>query len=130
MIKIISKTLAPTKYIERHDDVCKYIHLLLANKYNLMGEIPKWYEYDPEPLLENHSTKVILELCCLHRRVNHKKPDIVVQEKAERKIYIIDIASDIAVPNDVNISRTQRKDINKYDNLVIEIFIFIKTKLY
>ena len=34
-------TLAPTKYIQQQDNVCKYIHLLLANKYKLMEEIPK-----------------------------------------------------------------------------------------
>ena len=111
-------TLAPTKYIERHDNVCKYIHLLLANKYNLMEEIPKWYEYDPEPLLENDSAKVLWNFPVqTDRRVNHNKPDILVLEKVERKIYIIDIA----VPNDVNISRKRNEKINKYANLAIEI---------
>ena len=52
-----------------------------------------------------------------NRRVNHNKQDILVLEKVERKIYIIDIA----VPNDVNISRKRNEKINKYANLAIEI---------
>ena len=81
-------TLAPTKYIERHDNVCKYIHLLLANKYNLMEGIPKWYEYDPEPLLENDSAKVLWNfLVQTDRRVNHNKPDIRTGKSREKDLY-------------------------------------------
>ena len=51
--------LASTKYIERHDKVCRYIHLLLAEKYNLLAEYPQWYQYDPEPFFKNEIVKIL-----------------------------------------------------------------------
>ena len=67
----------PTKYVKRHDNACKYVHLLLANKYHLIEDIPKWYEYDPDPLLENESVKVLWNFPVqTDRRINHNKPDI------------------------------------------------------
>ena len=51
--------LAPTKYLERHDNVCKYFHVRLAKKLGFVENLTKWYEYEPEPILENVSTKIL-----------------------------------------------------------------------
>ena len=110
--------LAPTKYIERHDNVCRYIHLCLARKFDLLQEYPPWYKYDPEPLLENENVKILWNFPVqTDRRVAHNKPDILMVNKKEREISIIDIA----VPNDSNISRKRYEKITNYADLAIEL---------
>ena len=110
--------LATTKYIERHDNVCRYIHLRLAEKYNLLTEYPPWYRYSPEPLLENDTVKILWNFPIqTDRRINHNKPDILVFGKKEREISIIDIA----VPNDSNISQKRNEKITKYADLAVEL---------
>jgi len=37
------ETLAPTKYLQRHDNLCKYIHTLLMHKHELSAELELWY---------------------------------------------------------------------------------------
>jgi len=110
--------LAPTKYIERHDNVCRYIHLLLAEKYDLLAEYPQWYQYDPEPLLENEVVKILWNFPVqTDRRTRFNKPDILVIDKTTRRITIIDVA----IPVDTNISKKRNEKITKYADLAIEI---------
>jgi hypothetical protein len=110
--------LAPTKYLQRHDNLCKYIHIQLTKKYNIETNDPKWYEYDPEPHLENEDVKILWNFPVqTDRTVHHNKPDILIIEKKERKAFIIDIA----VPNDANIMRKRLEKIRNYNDLAFEI---------
>ena len=54
-------TLAATSYLKRHNSVAKIIHLEVANKFNLVEvkEPFKWYNYTPEKVLENESSKLL-----------------------------------------------------------------------
>ena len=45
--------LAPTKYLKRHNDLAKYIHILLLQKYELDTTNHLWYNYTPQQVIEN-----------------------------------------------------------------------------
>ena len=112
--------LSATKYTERHDNVCKLIHMQLARKYELLDNNieEKWFKYDPEPLLEDENTKILWNFPIqTDHLVRHNKPDLLVIEKKKRKAFIIDIA----VPNDNNIMKKRREKMLNYETLSFEI---------
>ena len=111
--------LAPTKYTQRHDNVCRYIHLLLSEKYTFTEpKTTKWYEYDPEPILENETVKILWNFPVqTDRRVAHNKPDIIVINKRSQEILLIDIA----VPLDSNIAQKRNEKVTKYVDLALEV---------
>ena len=88
------------------------VHPYLSNKkkYKFLENVPKWYSYDPKPLLQNDSAKILWNLPGqTNRRINPDKPDILVLEKNTRTISIIGIA----IPNDANISRKKERQDHK-----------------
>jgi len=52
-------TMAPTKYLHRHDNVCKYVHDLLLIEYSFKEKPTKWYEHRPNAVEENDNAKVL-----------------------------------------------------------------------
>ena len=110
--------LAPTKYLERHDNVCKYFHVRLAKKLGFVENLTKWYEYEPEPILENVSTKILWNFMIqTDRPMKHNKPDITVLDKEARVVYLIDVA----IPTAKNITRKINEKITNYADIAIEI---------
>ena len=111
--------LAPTKYTQRHDNVCRYIHLLLAEKNSFIEpNTTKWYQYDPEPILENDTCKILWNFPVqTDRRISHNKPDIITIDKRTREIQLIDIA----IPLDSNIAQKRNEKITKYVDLSLEV---------
>ena len=109
---------APTLYTNRHDNLCKYIHILLSKKYNLLNDEPQWYQYDPKPVLEDTNTKILWNFPIqTDHSINHNKPDIIIFEKIKKHVFIIDIA----IPNDFNIICKHTEKIQKYTNLKFEL---------
>ena len=109
---------SPTKYLERHDNVCKYIHILLLQKYGIPIEYENWWKHDPDAVVVNDYVKILWNFPVqTDQRIKHNKPDILVLEKRERKVHIIDVA----VPNDTNITNKFDEKIRNYTNLSVEI---------
>ena len=107
-----------TKYLQRHDNICKYVHMLLLDKYDIPYNAVAWWKYDPDPLVENDEVKILWNFPVqTDQRVQHNKPDIMIIEKRSRKAHIIDVA----VPNDNNIARKHETKIRDYTDLSIEI---------
>ena len=80
------------------------IHLELAKKFNLieLKQTLKWYNYTPEKVLENETSKLLWGFQInKDRSVIASKPDIILQDKKTSKLYIIGIA----IPADVNIAK-------------------------
>jgi len=50
-------TLAPTKYLQRHDNVCKYVHELLLREHDLKENHTPWYQHQPRPVEETKQPK-------------------------------------------------------------------------
>ena len=46
------KKLAQKEYKKKHDNVARYIHWLLMEKYGMERSV-KWYEHEPESVMES-----------------------------------------------------------------------------
>ena len=110
--------MAPTKYLQRHDNLCKYIHTLLLQKYGFTEELVKWYEHHPNNIEENEHIKILWNFPVqTDHEIRHHKPDIILINKLTRTAAIIDIA----VPNDYNIARKRLDKLRAYTDLSVEI---------
>ena len=105
--------LSPTKYLERHDNVCKYIHVILLLDHEFIEKYIPWYQHQPAQVVENNSTKILwnLPIQTDHEVIN-SKPDITVADKINKTANLIEIT----VPNDCNICN---KRLQKYEHIQI-----------
>ena len=105
--------LAQKDYKRRHDNLGKIVHWKLARKCNVEAG-DKWYELEPENVLENEDYKIF---CDFSVQTDHvieaRRPDLVVVDKKERSCKIIDFA----VPGDSRIEEKEKDKIENYQNL-------------
>lgn len=112
------ETLAPTKYLERHDNVCKYIHMLLTNEHGINNQITSWYRHKPRPIVENDRVKILWNFQVqTDHHLRHIKPDIIVVDKTKNEANIIDVA----IPNDYRIAQKRLEKLRNYTDLCAEI---------
>ena len=104
--------LAQKEYKRRHDNLGKIVHWKLARKRNFEAG-DKWYEHEPESVLENEDYKILWDFSIQTDHViEARRPDLVVVDKKERSCKIIDFA----VPGDSRIEKEKNK-IEKYQDL-------------
>ena len=109
--------MAPTKYLQRHDNVCKYVHDLLLNEFNFKDMPTAWYLHKPRAVEENENAKILWNFSVqTDHAMQHNKPDIIATDKAKNTAYIIDVA----IPNN-NISRKRLDKIRAYTDLAVEV---------
>ena len=95
--------LAKKEYKRRHDNLGKIVHWKFARKCNFeAGE--KWYEHEPESVLENEDYEILRDFSIQTDHVIEAwRPDLVVVDK-ERSCKIIDFA----VPGDIRIEEKEK----------------------
>ena len=110
--------LSPTKYLERHADVCKYIHVLFLLEHGFIEKYIPWYQHQPAQVVENNSIKIMwnFPIQTDHEVINNK-PDIIVMDKLNKTANLIKVA----VPNDYNICNKRLQKIRVCTNLPSEI---------
>ena len=83
-----------------------------------MSRGEKWYEHQPEGVVENEKCKILWDMTiqCDHV-IEARRPDIVVVEKENNKAIIVDIAS----PWDHRVYEKEGEKIEKYQDLKREI---------
>ena len=108
--------LVQKEYNRRHDKLGKIVHWKLAGKCNFEAG-DKWYEHEPESVLQNEDYKILWDFS-IHTDnvIEGRTRDLVAVDKKE----IICKTIDFAVPQD---SRTEKeKDkIGKYQELGREL---------
>ena len=110
--------MAPTKYLQRHDNVCKYVHDQLLLEYGFKESATAWYQHQPRAVEENEKVKILWNFSVqTDHAIQHNKPDIIVIDKRTKVAHIIDIA----IPNDNNICRKRFDKIRAYTDLAVEI---------
>lgn len=110
--------IAPKEYLHRHNSIAKIIHQNYCNKNGLSVSTERYYNYQPEAVLENGVFKVYWDTLILtDRQVPHNKPDILIINKATRSAFIVDFA----VPLNDNIGKTYVEKIVKYQDLSYEL---------
>ena len=77
---------------EDNDNLGKIVHWKLVRKCNFEAG-DKWYEHEPESVLENGNYKVLWDFS-IHtdQVIEARRPDLVVVDKKERSCKIIDFA--------------------------------------
>ena len=86
------KKLAQKEYKQRHDNIARIVHLKLCQKFGLVDEV-KCYNHKPTSVVENDRVKMLWDFNIQTDHViQHRRPDIVVLYKTERKCHLIDIA--------------------------------------
>ena len=109
--------LAQKEYKRRHGSLGKIVHWKLARKCNFEAG-DKWYEHEPEILLENEDYKILWDFSIQTDHViEARRPDLVVVVKTERSCKIIDFA----VPGDSRIEEKEKDKIEKYQDLGREL---------
>lgn len=110
--------LAPKEYTARHNAMAKVFHQAIAIKAGLILTFKKAYEYLPKAVLENDQFKLYWDnLIVTDRSIQHNRPDIVLFDKEEGKVTIIDVT----VPADDNISKAYTEKLTKYHDLAFEM---------
>ena len=109
--------LGQKQYKRRHNNLGKLVHWKLARKCNFEAG-DKWYEHEPESVLENKDYKILgdftIRTDCV---IEAWRPDLVVVDKKERSCKIIDFV----VPGDSRIEEKEKGKIKKYQDLGREL---------
>lgn len=110
-------SLAQREYKRRHDKVCRTLHWSLSKKHQLKAS-ERWYEHEPDLISESEGIKLLWDNAIQTDRViTARRPDIVLIDKKERTVQIIDVA----VPFDSRIVEKEAEKILKYQDLKIEL---------
>ena len=108
---------AQKEYKRRHDNLGKIVHWKLARKCNFEAG-DKWYEHEPESVLENEDYKILWDFSIqTDHDIEGRTPDLVVVAKKERNSKIIDFE----VPGDSRIEERENNKIKKYQDLGREL---------
>jgi hypothetical protein len=111
------QVLAGTEYTKRHNEVAKHIHRNLCENYGIQTPERAWM-HQPEAVTETEEVKILWDFeIRTDRVIPARRPDIVVLNKSNRTVTIIDVA----VPSDRNIKTKEREKIEKYQDLRLEI---------
>ena len=109
--------LAQKEYKRRHDNFGKIVHWKLAKKCTFEVN-DKWYEHEPESVLENEDYKILWDFSIqTDHEIGARRPDLVVVDKKNRACQVIDFA----VPGDSRIEDKEREKIEKYQDLAREL---------
>ena len=109
--------LAQKEYKRRYDNLGKIVHWKLARKCNFEAG-DKWYEHEPESVLENKDYRILWDFSIQTDHViEARRPDLVVVHKKKRNCKIIDFA----VPGDSRIEEKEKDKIEKYQELGREL---------
>ena len=99
--------LAQTEYKGRYDNVARYIHCQLCGKCGL-ERANSWYEQKPEGVAESENFKVLWDFTVqCKRKIEARRPDIVIIDKKEREVNYYVVIIDVAIPVD---DRVKDKD--------------------
>ena len=94
------------EYKSKHDNLGKIVHWKLVRKCNFEAG-DKWYEYEPESVLENEDNKILWDFSI--QTDNVKEPQrlgLALVDKKSRTCKIIDSA----VPEDSRIEEKKKRE--------------------
>ena len=76
--------LAQREYKRRHDNVARYVHWRLCEKYKL-DRTNKWYDHKPEGVIENVDYKILSDIMIpCDKKIEARKTDIVLVDKGKK----------------------------------------------
>ena len=110
-------SLAKKEYFDRHNSVARYVHYQICNQHGIQTE-PKWHLHRPAEVYMDGKIELIWDMpITTARAIGANRPDIVVRDKINKKVYIIDISC----PCDLNVHTKEMEKISKYCSLRVEL---------
>ena len=105
--------LAHKEYKRGHDNLGRIVHWKLARKFNFEAG-DKWYEDEPESVLESEDYKIFWNFSIQTDHViGSPIPDLVVVDKKERSCKVIDLE----VPGGIRTVEKKKDKVEKYQDL-------------
>lgn len=105
-------------YKRRHDNIGKILHQELLKKYGILSSLLPYYKYNPESVIDCPAYLVYWDRTILtDTSVPCNRPDIVIYNKMEKNIILVDFA----VVNNNNLESTYSTKIQKYTALCFEL---------
>ena len=78
----------------------------------------KWHLHRPAEVYLDNRIEILWDMVLTtDRAVGANRPDLVVPDKINKKVYIIDISC----PSDVNVNTKENEKISKYSGLWVEL---------
>ena len=112
------ETLAPTKYLYRHNMIARVVHWHLCTVFHIHLTATSWHDHHPLPVAENNRIKLLWDFgMTTDFPLCHNRPDIVVFLKQDCRILFLEIACCA----DVNILDKEDEKISKYQALAREV---------
>ena len=95
----------------------RWVHWEMCKKYGIKCN-DKWYDHQPLPTAENGEVRITWDMTIYTDKVlKHNRPDITLVHKDTQNWA----RTDIAVPEDQNIIRTEEDKVEKYQEPAFEI---------
>ena len=109
-------------YLHRHNEVLKCIHLLMCNRYGLKLR-KKLRGHKVEKFMENERASIKVDTPIMTDvKIQFNKPDIVVHDKVQNEIIIIEIG----ITSIDNLKTVEMEKTRKYDLLAKELGLIYK----
>ena len=105
--------LANSEYLTRHNKALMIIAVAWAKQQELMDHEAIWYQqkWDREMVLESDKAKLVWDLeFHLRKTINARRPDLILELKIDKKIWICDMAR----PQQNNIGAKRAEKMTKY----------------
>lgn len=110
--------IAQQEYLDRHNQVAKYIHWRLIQNHGIGNEPENWRLHEPDKIVESDNIKILWDFnIYTDKKVKARRPDIIIINKISKTGIIIDINC----PNDSNVCRNEKEKCMKYTDLKIEL---------
>jgi hypothetical protein len=110
--------LAGREYLKRHDQVLRVFYSEVLKRYRLVAKEVAWFNIPIETVRENDRILVVWnQRIPTHTRVLHRWPDLRVELKEEKVMWVIDMSC----PSDANITEKEKEKKQNYADLAFEL---------
>ena len=112
------KTIANSEYLSQHNRALMVMAIAWAKEYGLVGKETKWYKenWARGLVLENSNAKLVWDFeFNLRKTTTSRRPDLVLEDKEKKKIWICDMACS----QQANIAAKRNEKVTKYRQLAI-----------
>jgi hypothetical protein len=110
--------LASREYLKRHDQSLRVFYAEVLKQYGLEDEEATWFNIIVETVRENEKCLIVWnKKIPTHTRVAHSWPDIRIEDKQKKIIWLIDMAC----PSDGSVARKEEEKRRNYMDLEYEL---------
>jgi len=112
--------LAGREYLKRHDQTLRVLYAEILKMYGLEDRRKAWFNTRIETVRENERVVIVWNKRMeTHTKVSHRWPDLRVEDKKEKVMWIMDMSC----PGDSNVKEKEIEKRNNYLDLMYEMRI-------